>query len=199
MRRIAILLVALVAFAVLVQTACGTKGENSALVVTKVLPPAASGPDGGTVQCTVDPSGKELSFLPLGQDSFGSIALVVDNRLQNQTNQNPILRTDSSAFLPHSVMVTYEVLGAGTLGSAILNTIPSSGVVVSAGATGPVFAMLFPNGFGSVVGSVAPGTFIRATMHIEGKLLDGSSAKSSEREYLFEYCGAAGCSGNRCL
>src|SRR2546425_563546 len=79
------------------------------------------------------------------------------------------------------------------------NATPPASGVVEAGAIGTVGVVLFPSRFSAASAGVAAGSFIRATLHVEGKLLDGSSVKTSEREFLFQTCGTTGCAGNPCL
>ena len=46
---------------------------------------------------------------------------------------------------------------------------------------------------GVSLAGLASGTIVRVMLHIEGKLLDGSTVHTSEREYLFQICSTAGC------
>jgi hypothetical protein len=182
----------------LLAAACTTKGENAALVITKVLTSKGT-TTAGVVTCPVIAAGDtELSFILLGPDNFGQVGLVVDNRIVDPSTQNTVLRTNSADFLPHQVVASYEVLGTGTVNAPA--TVAAAGVVVPSKTAGPVIVpALFPSTFGAAAGGIAAGTFIRATLHIEGKLTAGSTVKTSEREYLFRVCGATGCAGNPCL
>jgi hypothetical protein len=182
----------------LLAAACTTKGENAALVITKVLTSKGT-TTAGVVTCPVIAAGDtELSFILLGPDNFGQVGLVVDNRIPDPSTQNTVLRTNSADFLPHQVVASYEVLGTGTVNAPA--TVAAAGVVVPSKTAGPVIVpALFPSTFGAAAGGIAAGTFIRATLHIEGKLTAGSTVKTSEREYLFRVCGATGCAGNPCL
>src|SRR5438067_5309098 len=106
MRRIAILLVAFVAVAITVQAACTTKGENSALVTTKIVPGKASGGadgGGGALSCAFSPTDTEIDNVSLAPGSLGNIGVVVDNRLVDPSAQNTILRTNTTDFQPHQV------------------------------------------------------------------------------------------------
>ena len=181
----------------LLAAGCSTKGENSALVLTKVLAPKGSGTadagPGSVQQCTSSPGDTETSFLLIGPDNFGSIGVAVDNRLKNLSDTNNILRTNSADFYVHQAVVTYE-MAAGTGSAPAGSTPPASGGVLN-GSSGTVGVILFP----SHLTGVSAGAFIRATIHLEGTLLDGMTVKTSQREFLIEYCGTPGCAGNTCL
>jgi hypothetical protein len=182
----------------LLAAACTTKGENSALVITKVLISKGTTAAGVTTCPPITVSDVESNYILIGPDNFGQVFLVVDNRILDVSTQNTVLRTPSADFLPHQVVVSYEVLGTGTLTAP--STVAVAAVVVPTKGQGPVgIPALFPSTFGAVAGGIAAGTFIRATLHLEGKLIDGSTVKTAEREYIFRTCGAAGCAANPCL
>ncbi|MGE5048555.1 MAG: hypothetical protein ACM3PC_08320 [Deltaproteobacteria bacterium] len=185
--------------------ACTTQ-NNSALVIIKVVPPKAetstSTPTTPAVTtCTFDPASPELSFVPVNlAENEGNVAAVVQNFMP-PTNSANTLNLDASVFLPHQAVVRYEFLGAaGTpAGVTVQNPaiIPVSGLEVASGQTATVGIPMFATGV--ISGAVPAGTFIRATFHIEGKLLGGANVHTSEREYLFETCDVAGCANNVCL
>jgi hypothetical protein len=182
----------------LLAAACTTKNENSALVITKVLQSKGT-TAAGVVTCpSITVGDVEFNYILIGPDNFGQVFLVVDNRTVDISTQNTVLRTSSSDFLPHQVVVSYEVLGNGTMNAPA--TVAVAGVVVPAHGQGPVgIPALFPSTFGAAAGGIAAGTFIRATLHLEGKLIDGSTVKTAEREYIFRACGGTGCAANPCL
>jgi hypothetical protein len=182
----------------LLAAACTTKGENAALVITKVLQSKGT-TTAGVVTCPIITVGDpELSYILIGPDNVGQVALVVDNRILDPSTQNAVLRTSSVDFLPHQAVASYEVLGTGTVNAP--SAVAAAGVVVPAKTAGPVIVpALFPSTFGAAAGGIAAGTYIRATLHLEGKLIDGSTVKTSEREYIFRTCGAVGCAANPCL
>jgi len=186
-----------VVLSALLAAACTTKGENAALVITKVLTSKGT-TTGGVVTCpTIAAGDTEQSFINIGPDNFGQVGLVVDNRIVDPSTQNTVLRTNSADFLPHQVVASYEVLGTGTVNAPA--TVAAAGDVPAKTAGPVIVPALFPSTFGAAAGGIAAGTFIRATLHIEGKLSDGSTVKTSEREYLFRTCGATGCAANPCL
>ena len=175
---------------------CTTK-ESSALVINKVVPPTAvtvAGPPVSTT-CTLDPTVAELSYIAFNPaENLGTIGAVVTNQIVPNPSGNPLL-TDASGFQPHQAVIDYEVLsGANNLGRQFS---PVGGVVVAGSKTGTMAVVMFPQP-GALAG-VGDGVFIRTIFHIEGKLNDGSNAHTTEREYLFRVCLAAGCAKNVCL
>ena len=160
-----------------------------------MVAPKATG-TGTTLTCTLSPGDVETSFLAVNPaENTGTVGVVVLNQaLPNITN--PLLRVDTNTFLPHQAVVDYEVIGGGA--SILEKTIPATGATVpSAGGLGSIAVQMLPAG--SVPATLAAGTFIRTTFHIEGKLVDGSSVHTSEREYLFQICTTPGCAANPCL
>jgi len=184
--RNAILLLALLA------ASCTAKNENSFLVITKVIPPLATTtgtPPATTTSCTFDPASTEFSFLPFNPaENQGLVAAVVANNLASNAALNTVLRIDTNTFLPHQVVVSYEVIGAGTAPAP--NVVPAGGLEIATAGTGTVG---FPIFNGRSLAGIGNNTFLRATFHIEGKLLDGSTVHTSEREYLFKICTTPGC------
>jgi hypothetical protein len=175
---------------------CGTKNQNSALVITKVIPPTAKGTPGtggaaGSLACSFDPGQQEYTpYLPINpNENRGIVAAVVGNNLTNPAKDNTVLRTDSTMFLPHQAVVTYEIAsGPGTAPGPSI--VPASGISVPSGGTGTVGIEMFR---GVSLTSFLPGSYVRTTFHLEGKLNDGSSVRTTEREYLFQFCGTPGC------
>ncbi len=174
---------------------CTTRNENSALVISSVIPPIASAVGTGAATalgCKFDPGSPEYTpDLPYNPaENRGSIAAVVVNNLSPTTSLNPLLRGDSTSFLPHQAVVNYEYLPAAAGAAPGTNIIPTTGIVVpGGGGKGTVGIDIF-NGLAV---SVPNGTYIRVTFHLEGKLVDGSLVHTAEREYLFRYCTTAGC------
>jgi hypothetical protein len=183
-------------------TAACTTQNNSALVIVKVVAPKAdtSTTTPPVVTCTFDPGGDEFSFLPVNlAENQGNVAPVVENFMP-PTNSANSLNLDASVFLPHQAVVRLEFPGGTPAGVAVPNNpviVPVSGLEVASGQSATMgIPMLLP---GVITGTVPAGTFIRATFHIEGKLLGGTSVRTSEREYLFQVCDGAGCARNPCL
>ena len=182
----------IVALALLLAS-CKTRNESSALVITSVIPPTATAGTGTAgVSCVFNPSSQEFTpYLPYNpSENRGVVAAVVANNLVLTTTVNPLLRTDSTTFLPHQAVVDYEYIpgSAGTPpGQA---TLPVSGIEIpGGGGKGTVGIDMFA---GTAI-AVQTGTVIRVTFHLEGKLLDGSLVHTSEREYLFRFCNTTGC------
>ncbi len=187
--------------------ACTTQ-NNSALVITSVLPPtlvtdtSTTTPPVTTSHCDADDAGKEASFLPvnLAENQGNVFATVVSAILP--TNSANSLNGDASFFLPHQAVITYQFLtadGNPPAGVTVVHPVivPLDGLPVPGGGSASILVTIFPEG--AITGPVPDGTFIRATFHIEGKLLGETTAHTSERDYLFEICTAAGCAQNTCL
>lgn len=177
----------------LAAASCKARNERSDLAIISVIPPKASSSGTGataTVSCAFDVATTEFTELPYNPaENRGSIAAVVRNSLTTTVAVNPLLQTDSTGFLPHQAVVDYEFIPASAGTPPGETVIPAAGLEVFSGGTGTVGFQVF----GGVNISVPPGTLIRVTMHIEGKLLDGSLVHTSEREYLFRFCTAPGC------
>jgi hypothetical protein len=150
-----------------------------------------------TVTCLLDPAAIELTFIRVNPaERSGTVGAIVSNRLATNANINTILRTDTNEFQPHEAVIDYEVLTASppAIGRQVW---PVGGTSVPSGGTGSVGVAMFPNA--AAVAGIADGAFVRVTFHINGKLLDGSSVNTAEREYIFQICRTAGCSSNVCL
>jgi hypothetical protein len=175
----------------LAAASCTTKNENSALVISKVIPAKATADSTtNTVSCAFDSSLQEFTpYLPFNvTENAGVVGATVDNNLVGTTNS--VLQTDSHAFLPHQAVITYEYLGS-TVSAPGQNIVPTTGIEIPSGQSGTVGVDMFRGV--TTLASLAAGTIVRTTFHIEGKLLDGSTVHTAEREYLFQICTRAGC------
>jgi hypothetical protein len=176
----------------LLASSCMTRNENSALVISAVIPPTATATGSGATSslgCKFDPSQAEYTSLPYNPaENRGVVAAVVQNNLTATSSLNTILRTDSTNFLPHQAVVTYEYIPASAGTPPGQTIVAASGIEVPGGGKGTVEVDMFTAPI-----AVPNGTTIRVTFHLEGKLLDGSLVHTSEREYLFSFCNVAGC------
>ena len=183
---------AIVALALLLAS-CKTRNENSSLPIISMVAPTATASGTGataTVSCKFDPGSGEFSELPYNPaENRGSVAAVVQNNLTPTTSLSPLLRADSTTFLPHQAVVDYEFIPGSAGAPPPENTVPVSGLEVAAGTKATVGINIFN---GTAI-AVPNNTLIRVTFHIEGKLVDGSLVHTAEREYLFRYCSTAGC------
>src|SRR5713101_1409994 len=128
----------------LLLASCTTKNENSALVITKIIPATAS-VNGTSVSCVCDPAAQEFTpALPFNPaENRGFVAAVTTNNLPSTVTLNALLRTDSTTFLPHQAVVSYEAVGTGPFGPA-QNIVPTSGIEVpGAGGSGTVGLNIF--------------------------------------------------------
>jgi hypothetical protein len=156
--------------------------------------------DNGTTGCTFDNSANENAFSTLNPTTnVGEVAAVVENRLIDTSTLNPELRTNTAQFQPHQMVVNYEALprtaGAPPPYTIARQIIATGGVVVPTGGLGTVAGPLFLPGV--LPAAAATDDFIRVTFHVEGKLADGSTVQTNEREYLFRICTT--CTTNACL
>lgn len=174
--------------------ACTTQ-NNSALVITKVVPgkevtvTSTTTPPVTTTHCEFDPAADELSFVPINLAQNDGLVGAVVNNFMPATNSANSLNLDAAIFQSHQAVVRIEFPTGTPAGVSVQNPIivPVAGVV-SSGQVASFPLPLLPRG--AITGTVPDRTFIRATFHIEGKLLGGSSVHTSEREYLFEACTA---------
>jgi hypothetical protein len=180
--------------AALLGASCMTNNKNSALVITKVVLGTATtdpGPPPVTT-CSFDVGANEFSFAQIdpAANSGGSMGVVVQNNLVDPTSLNQELRTNSATFHPHQVVADYEVIGGSTVTQQI---IPVSGGSVPTGTSGIVVVPFFAPIPATMLSGV-----IRVSFWIEGLLDDGTTVRTSEREYIFVTCATAGCN-SACL
>lgn len=166
---------------------CSTQNQFSYLVITKVVegtftPATPTAP----AFCTIDPSAKGVDFLRVNPaESNGTAAPVIENRFPNNANV-PGGRLNSNDFVAHQAVIDYEVIGGQrTLARQI---VPVDGVVVANGS-GAINVPFFPPGMNAQGLSGA----VRVTFHLEGKTLDGATAKTNQHEYIFVLCNTTGC------
>ena len=172
----------LILLAALAAASCKLNNRNSSLVVTKVV---IGRVDNGV--CTYDPSSDEFDFAQINPaaNTGGTMGVVVKNQLTNPASLNSTLRTTSATFHPHQMVGDYEIVGGAITRGVI---IPVSGAQIGPGSSGPVLIPFF-----SPAATTTMSGTIRVTFHIEGKLDDGSVVQTSEHEYIFVTCAAAGC------
>lgn len=174
--------------------ACTTQ-NNSALVITKVVPgkevtvTSTDTPPVKTTHCEFDPSAAELSFVPINLALNDGVVGAVVNNAMPPTNSANSLNLDAAVFQAHQAVIRLEFPAGAPAGVSVPDPIivPVAGVVLGS-QTASLPLPLVPQG--AITGTVPDGTFIRATFHIEGKLLGGSNVRTSEREYLFQACTA---------
>jgi hypothetical protein len=165
---------------------CTTQNQFSYLVITKVVegtltPATATAP----ATCTIDPAAKAIDYLHVNPaESSGLAAPVIENRLLNNANA-ATGRLNSNDFIAHQAVIDYEVIGQAPMARQI---VPIDGMV-PAGGSAAINVPFFPPGSNAprINGSV------RVSFHLEGKTLDGATAKTNQHEYIFVLCTAAGC------
>lgn len=178
--------------AALLAASCTTNNENGILVITKVVAPTVT-LGGGSTTCTYSPTSDETIFatfnasVPPTSTHGLRLAAVVQNRLA-PNGSNIGGRLNNFDFLALQAVVTYEGVGAAAV-SIPQQLIPLTGTVPANG-TAAIGIDFFPPGTTGIPG---PGSTIRLVFHIEGKLLDGSTLKSSEYNYIVTTCGTGNC------
>ena len=185
----------LILLAMLGTLSCKARDENSYLnIVSVIAPTAASAGSGPTtvVTCKFDPGGKEFTELPYEPGMAGSIAVILQNNIKDTTGN---FRLNSTTFEPHVAVLDYEIVGQGGVTPPGEQEVPAgASSVPGGGGKGVVGFDVFR---GVPMPALNPGTVIRVTMHLKGKLDDGSLVSSADREYLFRACGGVGCSAAR--
>jgi hypothetical protein len=172
--------------AALLATSCMVKSnKNSAIVITKIVVGKSAGVP---PVCTFSPGDAEFSFARVDPAVVsGVMGVVINNQLVKTDQFNKNLQTDSTTFSPHQVVADYEVIGGPIIAGQIIPV--SGGTINGGGGIAPVLTpFFFPPAVKALQGT------IRVTFHVEGKLDDGTSVKSTEHEYIFITCNTAGCS-----
>jgi hypothetical protein len=159
--------------------ACTTNGGNTFLVATKVV--MATGTiDPVTKLCvgaTLSASSPEVlpSFKP-GTELFG-LGIVVDNRLP--TTVTSVNRLQSNDWVADTAVISYESTGSGAV-NVPERTYSWQGYV-PASASAVTTGRLISSTDSTLL---AAATSIRIRMHLTGKLNDGSTAQTSDYEFL---------------
>lgn len=178
------------AFAALVLAGCTTKNQSSYLEILGVFPPVPNAPKAG-VPDSCSPADTELSFIPVNPAQSQGVAYVnMTNTLASNVSV-PDNRLNTNDFIAHQAVINYEVIGNGTLPQQI---VPVSGVVPVT-TTRKLSFTFFPLKGGAPTAPSTDGQTIRASFHIEGHLVDGSSVRTNEYEYLFVICTKDKCGG----
>ena len=179
--------------AALLGVSCSTNNKSAALVITKVVLGTATtdpGPPAVTT-CSYDVGSSEFSYAQIdpAANTGGTMGVVVQNNLVDPSSLNQELRTNSATFHPHQAVADYEVIGGSTVAQQL---IPVSGSI----PTGTAGVILVP--FFSPIPATMLSGVVRVSFWIEGLLDDGSTVRTSQREYIFVTCATAGCN-SACL
>ena len=178
---------------------CTTKDERGDLVVTKMVRPTIT--SGVGIACELNVTTSELAFGSVDPAVAPTYLLgaVVENRLVSNANSTQG-RLNTNDFQVEQARVRYEFPDASFNPSIGEQTTPANGLIKVSGS-GAVGVNVFPPGvitilrgaLGASVGTV------RAKLRLEGKLLDGSSIKTSEYEYTVRVCNGCGTPAPRCV
>src|ERR1700674_1844369 len=126
----------------LLASSCMTRGENSPLVISSVVPRTAAAAGSATTPtlgCSFVASTAEYTSLPYNPaENRGIVAAVVQNNLTPTTALNTILRVDSTTFLPHQAVVNYEYIPSSAGTPPGQTVVAAGGVEVPGGGKGTV-------------------------------------------------------------
>jgi hypothetical protein len=165
---------------------CTTQNQFSYLVITKVVEGTFTPATPTTPSfCTVDPAAKAIDYLHVNPaESNGTAAPVIENRLVSNANTGTG-RLNTNDFIAHQAVIDYEVIGQAPMSRQLV----AVDGLVPAGGSAAINVPFFPPG------SNAPriNGAVRVSFHLEGKTLDGATAKTNQHEYIFVLCTAAGC------
>ena len=179
---------------------CTTKDQSSYLEILRVIPGTFAAPVPPATQgtCSISPTDKEVDFLNIDLTKrFGLVGVVVSNNLTSNAVTG-INRLNTNNFIAKQAVISYEVIGGGSGPGQVIS--PAQGLAPS-GATSALTTFLFPQG-ANVSATIPAGKSVRVSFRIEGKLEDGSSARTNQFDYVFQTCaptGAADCSSSQCL
>jgi len=154
---------------------CTTHGEDSLLVATKLIQAnpvtASTGSAGG---CAYTADTLENAFGVFDPSVGYQHALVVENRLQDNTNLN-LGRFNTNEFQVEGATIKTDVL-VGPAQSIPEQTVPANGLI-QVGQVAPVAIQL------AQPGAIQPGSEVRFHIQIFGRLLDGSKVNTNTYEY----------------
>jgi len=162
--------------------ACTTNNQRGDIVITKVVRPTLV-----ESACIVAPTTDELAFGGIDPNVATSyvMGVVVENRLPFAVQGTNRLNTND--FQVEQARVSYEVLAGGAL--ALEEKVTPANGLVKAGQSKAAGTVLMPD---DIVTLLRGGSrTVRLKMRLEGRFLDGSSAKTSQYEYAIKAC--AGC------
>jgi hypothetical protein len=179
----------------LAAVACTTDNERSDLVITKAVRPTIVSSSGGSASCEVNTGTSEATFGGLDPTLATSytMGLVMENRLS--TNANPVVgRLNTNDFQAEQTRVDYEFPDPAFQGSVGEHVTPANGLVPT-GSSAAIGTVLIPaDVIATLKNSTSGGNVgtLRIKARVEGKLLDGSSVKTSQFEYTIRVCTGCG-------
>jgi hypothetical protein len=149
---------------------CTTHGEDSLLVATKLIQanPITATTGGGGCAYTADTL--ENAFGVFDPSVGYQHALVVENRLQDNTNLN-LGRFNTNEFQVEGATIKTDVL-VGPAQNIAEQTVPANGLI-QIGQVAPVAIQL------AQPGAIQPGSEVRFHIQIFGRLLDGSKVNTN--------------------
>jgi hypothetical protein len=174
MKRSAILILTAAALASL--GSCTTTGGDSFVVITRVVQATGAAIVAGSpVQpCTVDSSAPEV-LAPAFDPAIGlDIFFAVENRAPTVVTTP---RLESNDFLVDQAILSYEVVGGG--GTAPADSSAAAQGFVLAGNKSAAFVVQ-----AVAAGKVTAGQTLRVHIYLQGKLLDGTTVRTNNYEFI---------------
>jgi hypothetical protein len=150
---------------------CSTHGEDSFLVGTSLI----QATDNGNGGCIYDATKTKENVFGLFDPAVGyQHALIVENRLQDNANVD-LGRFNTNEFQVQGATIKTDVL-AGPAQNIPEQSVPANGLI-QIGQSVPVAIQL------AQPGAIQPGSEVRFHIQVFGRLLDGSTVKTSTYEY----------------
>jgi hypothetical protein len=178
----------------LLGASCMTQGQRSSIVITAVATPTftpAAGTAPASCQCpTASSTLSESEFLPVGGSGLAP-CLAVDNRLPK--NDSLPIRLNTNDFQIAELHISYENVGGTPAPLPAGEIVVAVNGLVPAQSKATVPAVLVPASIGALI---PPRSAVRVRAYFKGKLLDHSTIKSSEYEYIVIGCSTGTCSTN---
>ena len=156
---------------------CTTNGQDSDLQILSLVPPTSAGAaDAGNAELSCNFLTTTVGY-PVQQFNVTrpfSVGIVIENHLANNANAT-LGRLNTNDFNVTQIVVTYESTD-GTVLNEPQQINPAEGLVPASSAAA-VGGVVIP---GTVVADLASVTSVRLHIHVEGKLLDGTTVKTNE-------------------
>ena len=149
-------------------------GEDSVIVATKLIQATASTGTTGGAACTYDVATDENSFGAFNPAVGYQHALVVENRLTDNSGTGPG-RVNTNDFQVEGATIKTDVL-VGPPQSIPALTVPANGLIPVGGIQAVAIQLAQP-------GAIQPGSEVRFHIQVFGRLLDGSTVKTNTFQY----------------
>ena len=153
---------------------CSTHGEDSHLVATKLIQATPAADTTGAGGCAYSADTLENAFGLFDPSAGYQHAVVIENRLQDNTDLN-LGRFNTNEFQVEGATVKTDVL-VGPAQSIPEQTVPANGLI-QVGQILPVAIRL------AQPAAIQPGSEVRFHIQVFGRILDGSKVSTNTYEY----------------